>query len=683
MIQKNFLFALIPIIFSVQNYSLVLANQGFEFSQKSNRQVSVAASVRQTTQLEPLTNYPINKKELIQLLTHLKSFPANLQPRAEVVLLDWIVAEKVNVEVGNDNDNGILVSDLFALTSSQKLIQAIEKNNRSGKSKISDNDKELDRGNQSLQAKDYKEAASHFYNVIKTNRFNADAYQKLSEALKNSDSETEKNFSAIAVFRAALIDPTDSAFAALSGDLPPKIAPEKKEPAVTPETALINLTLAFKDKKYEEVVKIGEPLAQKLAANQNLDRNQNLMLAKTLSRLGDSYLELKNTEATAKNYASAIEATDKLAELNKDETIYFADFYSRAANFQLSQTPLPTNDANDQAQAKLKQVLSEYDKAVKLYESYYAATNDKTELTEKLLPININSGRIAFSLKDVDGMVKFYSDAIANYNQLEKSGKAKNLSESRNQLAAAIEPAMNVLTDTDKIDTAIEFQKSLVNLNPENSLYLSNLSRLYSITEQFTEADQAARDALTKSPDRQSPALYTNLCRVLVGRQNYPAADNNCSKALTLNARLLNPDDSAINFFLGFACLGEKKQDCEAFFQRAATQFETKGRIGNNKETGKLGSQTAQTDKFALLTTDDLYLLASTYTQLQNYPKAIEAYKSVLVRRVKFDRARFNLGITYINARRKAEVLQQLEILKYGQSKWAVNLEEALNKSGL
>lgn len=174
-----------------------------------------------------------------------------------------------------------------------------------------------------------------------------------------------------------------------------------------------------------------------------------------------------------------------------------------------------------------------------------------------------------------------------------------------------------------RFDLAIMTLRRANKQYPKESLFYSNLAWNYSLADRPQEAVDAATKAISLSPEE--PSAYTNRCRAYFELQKYDLATASCNDALRLV-----PGDGETMLYIGRIYEVQKQN------VKATDAFK--------KAVEGLLKFTKQNPGYS----DGFYLLGNAYFKLSRLNEAIDAYKKCLVLAPRFARARFTLGVTYL-----------------------------------
>jgi tetratricopeptide (TPR) repeat protein len=181
----------------------------------------------------------------------------------------------------------------------------------------------------------------------------------------------------------------------------------------------------------------------------------------------------------------------------------------------------------------------------------------------------------------------------------------------------------DVYRNLNKFNEAIKISKKALEIFPRDGNLYTDISWYYSLADQYTESIGQAQIAISLLPDKFQ--AYTYLCRGYNDIKEYKKAIVACNDALKLN-----PNDGETNFYLGYANDASGKPDVAATYYKKAV-------------TGLI-EFTERYPDFA----DGYYLLGNAYASTGEREKAIASYNRSLELSPKFKKARFNLGIVYI-----------------------------------
>jgi len=220
-------------------------------------------------------------------------------------------------------------------------------------------------------------------------------------------------------------------------------------------------------------------------------------------------------------------------------------------------------------------------------------------------------------------------------------------------------PAYHNLSDIYRIQNkyteAIEItKKGLVNF-PDDANLLTDLSAYYSLAGRNFEAIPVAQQAVKISPDKA--VGFTTLCRAYYETKQYAQAVQACDSALKIN-----PNDGVANVYEGFTYLSLNKDDlANSYFKKAVDGMQAF--TNSNPEYS-----------------DGFYLLGNAYYYSGQPQKAIDAYLKSLVLSPEFNKARFNLGLTYFVKGDLSGARQQYTILQKSDKTLADKLKAAIDK---
>jgi tetratricopeptide (TPR) repeat protein len=195
-------------------------------------------------------------------------------------------------------------------------------------------------------------------------------------------------------------------------------------------------------------------------------------------------------------------------------------------------------------------------------------------------------------------------------------------------------------------------QKGLELFPQDAGLYIS-LSWYYSLADRHQEAILAAQSAIRLDPNQ--PMGYTNLCRALNDTKQYNQAIQACTSALRLN-----PGDGESHLYIARAY---------EFLKQPAKATEN-----YEKAIQGLLKFTRENPEYS----DGFYLLGNAYFALARDEEAAAAYKRCLELAPNFARARFTLGMTYLEMGKKSLAREQYDYLRRLDSNLAERLRIAI-----
>lgn len=205
-----------------------------------------------------------------------------------------------------------------------------------------------------------------------------------------------------------------------------------------------------------------------------------------------------------------------------------------------------------------------------------------------------------------------------------------------------------------RFEEAIEVNKKGLKYFPKDSNLYIGLSWYYSLADRHQEAIIAAQSAINLKPDESMG--YTNLCRAYNDTKQYQLAIQSCN-----NAMRLNPGDGETHLYLARAYEFLKQND------KAVENYK--------KAVDGLIKYTRENKDYS----DGFYLLGNAYFANGKDNEAIEAYKKCLQLAPRFARARFALGYTYLQIKRKDLAREQYSILKGIDANLAEKLRVAID----
>lgn len=204
-------------------------------------------------------------------------------------------------------------------------------------------------------------------------------------------------------------------------------------------------------------------------------------------------------------------------------------------------------------------------------------------------------------------------------------------------------------------DKAIEIARQGLQYYPQDSVLYTSLSWYYSLADRHEEAIQMAQTAIKIAPDQYMG--HTNLCRAYNDTKQYQLAIQSCNNALRIN-----PGDGETHLYLGRAY---------EFLRQNGLAVEN-----YKKAVDGLVKFTQANPDYS----DGYYLLGNAYFVLQRDSEAIVAYQKCLQLAPRFARARYTLGITYLENKKKDLARDQYNILRGIDAAWAEKLRQEIEK---
>lgn len=410
-----------------------------------------------------------------------------------------------------------------------------------------------------------------------------------------------------------------------------------------------------------------------LSANVAAQDKKNMKKAEKLYEQGVKTARKNDFQSAIKLYSQAIALVDNYPEAHfwKGNAHYYLKEYDIALeeiNKAVSQGYNKPNDVYrlrgylNYTQKKYDEAVSDLNKAIALQpndiflkaylaDTYYAKQSyrDALNIYNAIVDKIPNNGNTYYSmadsynnLGDSAGQKMAAEKAIQNGTQYMAEsylliGKANQKERKYAEAADMYEKAINLKKDSyetyrnlsdiyrnmNRFDDAIKISKKALEIYPRDGILYTDISWYYSLNDQFTESIGQAQIAISLLPDKYQ--AYTYLCRGYNDKKDYKKAITACTDALKLN-----PNDGETNFYMGYAHDASGKPDVAATYYKKAV-------------TGLIEFTNRYPD-FA----DGYYLLGNAYASTGEKEKAIESYKQSLVFSPKFKKARFNLGIVYI-----------------------------------
>lgn len=195
-----------------------------------------------------------------------------------------------------------------------------------------------------------------------------------------------------------------------------------------------------------------------------------------------------------------------------------------------------------------------------------------------------------------------------------------------------------------RFDLAIITLRRAIRQFPKDAAFHSNLAWNYSLADRPAEAVEAATQAISLAP--QESSAHTNRCRAYIELQKYDLATSSCNDALRLA-----PGDGETMLYLGRIYEAQKQS------AKAADAF--------RKSVDGLLRFTKDNPNYS----DGFYLLGNAYFKLLRFNEAIDAYKKCLALAPRFARARFTLGVSYLEKGSKQLAMEQYnQLLSIDQS---------------
>lgn len=205
-----------------------------------------------------------------------------------------------------------------------------------------------------------------------------------------------------------------------------------------------------------------------------------------------------------------------------------------------------------------------------------------------------------------------------------------------------------------RFNDAIEIARKGLELFPQDAGLYINLSWYYSLADRHEEAVLAAQSAIRLAPDQ--PMGYTNLCRAFNDTKQYNQAIQACTSALRLS-----PGDGESHLYMARAYEFLKQPS------KATENYE--------KAIQGLLKFTRENPEYS----DGFYLLGNAYFALGRDEEAATAYKRCLELAPNFARARFTLGMTYLEMGKKNLAREQYDYLRRLDSNLAERLRAAID----
>lgn len=206
-----------------------------------------------------------------------------------------------------------------------------------------------------------------------------------------------------------------------------------------------------------------------------------------------------------------------------------------------------------------------------------------------------------------------------------------------------------------RFDLAIMTLRRAIKKYPSDGALLSNLSWNYSLADRPTEAVEAATQAIALGST--DATAYTNRCRAYIELQRFDLATASCNEALRLS-----PGDGETLLYLGriYEAQNQKTKAADAY----------------RKAVDGLLRYTRQNPNYS----DGFYLLGNAYFKQLKLAEAIDAYKKCLALAPRFARARFTLGVAYLETNNRPLANEQYTLLLSIDSAMAAKLKAEIDR---
>lgn len=301
-----------------------------------------------------------------------------------------------------------------------------------------------------------------------------------------------------------------------------------------------------------------------------------------------------------------------------------------------------------------------YDRAI---EAFRAAINLKTDLIAE------SYYYIAAALM-AQGK---YSDAVEELKKsLSQTARLYPETNFKSYVYRALATSYGQLAD---FNQAINYLSEIKKSNLDDSNLYVDLSWWHSLLGEDEKALEAATLAINK--DAGNAAAYTNRCRANFTLKHLAEAEQDCKKALELNA-----DDGETLFYYSRVLRDtNRKKEADAVNKKAIVLLEKEAglktanaeivanTIHNQKPAAANSAGNGEGINYLLsvnvVSPYSTYILGNAYFDDNQLNKAISAYKMSIQRAPRFPLARLNLGIVYfIQNDKKSALAQYAELIK-------------------
>lgn len=226
---------------------------------------------------------------------------------------------------------------------------------------------------------------------------------------------------------------------------------------------------------------------------------------------------------------------------------------------------------------------------------------------------------------------------------------------SRQDMPAVYRALGEMYRSQSRFNDAIEITRRALRIWTTDGSFYTDNSWYYSLAGRHEDAIGAAQAGIRYLPDQ--PMAYTNLCRAYNDVEKFELAISACNGALKLKA-----DDGETLFYLARANDGlNRTAEATRLYKRAVT-----GLVAFTRDNPTYS--------------DAFYLLGNAYYADNQSANAIAAYKKALDLSPRFARARYNLGMVYLDGKDKSSASEQHRLLSGIDQALAGKLKTEIDK---